>query len=90
MAEPSARDPVVTFFGVALLSVGVLMATLCGLCTGIGLVVSVASGKEGPSIAAMVLIVGGIPFGIGLLLAWVGRAMLRQGMPPPAAPEKAP
>jgi hypothetical protein len=89
MPEAPSRDPVVTFFGVALLSVGVLMATLCGLCTGIALIVSLGGGREGLSIAGMALIVGGIPFAIGLLLIWVGRAVLRP-VKPPAAPEDVP
>jgi hypothetical protein len=82
---PDARDPVVTFFGVALLGVGVLMATLCGLCT----LVMLAFSMSEPGMAATSLIVGGVPFAIGLLLIWVGRQMLR---PPakPAAPEDAP
>jgi amino acid transporter len=84
------RDPVVSFFGVALLGVGVLVATLSGLCTGIALIISLASGYEGLSIAGMALIVGGVPLLIGLALAWAGRAILRSQRPRPATPEDTP
>jgi hypothetical protein len=89
MPEPSARDPVVTFFGVALLGVGVLIATLSGVCTGIALLVSLGGGRDGLSIAGMALVVGGIPFVVGVGLAWAGRVILRS-QKPPAAPEDVP
>ena len=38
MSEPARPDPVRTFFGVALVSVGLLMTCLCGLCTGVFLI----------------------------------------------------
>jgi len=80
MAEP-ARDPVVTFFGVALLGIGVLMATLSGICTGIALVYGMGGSAAGLSITGIALVVGGVPFAIGLVLAWVGRVMLRPPSP---------
>lgn len=90
MSEPARRDPVRTFFGVALLGVGLLIATLCGLCTGIGLIVSAFSGREALGSAGIVLAVGALPTAIGVGLAWVGRIMLRPPSPPPARPEAGP
>ena len=81
MADRPTRDPVVTFLGVALLGVGILIATLCGLCTGIGLIVSAFSGREALSSAGIVLAVGALPTAIGVALAWVGRIILRPAPP---------
>lgn len=81
--------PVQAFFGFLLLAVGLLMAGLCGLCTGAFIVGGLSSlgrnvGDAG-GIVLMALVVGGIPtvMGVGLFIA--GRELLRGARPPKRA-----
>ena len=77
-AEPS---PTTKLFGAFLIAVGVMMATLCGLCSAVFLVGFVASAFQGPGpsaafgLAAFAPFIGGIPTAIGVLLAKVGLDM---------------
>ena len=62
--------------GGILLAIGLLIAGASGLCTGVMLVMSIGqSGSAG--IIPLALLFGGVPFGIGLLLFFGGRALLR-------------
>ena len=81
------------FFGWALITLGGLIATLSGLCT-LGWFAVMAS-ESGPSVAPIVeggltvLLIGGVPFGAGVLLLVVGLRVLRTANRPTAAkPEK--
>jgi hypothetical protein len=75
MSEPE-RDPLRTFFGVALVAVGAMIATLCGLCTGAFLISGLLQ-PGGQGVAALAIPVGGIPTAVGLLLYWAGRKVLK-------------
>ena len=82
------------FFGAALITVGVLLAVLCGTCTalfgGMSLIQIIAGhGAEGEfnanSILPFALIVGAPPTLLGAALIYVGRR-LRRPTPRPSAP----
>ena len=62
--------------GGILLGIGILIAGASGLCSAVLLVTSLT---EPPSLEAplIILIVGGIPFVIGLGLLVLGRALIR-------------
>ena len=82
-------------FGGILLAVGLIIMTLSGLCSGIFIVSMLAEGgfnSEMLSILMMTLIVGGLPFVIGLGLFVFGRVLLRQGRAEQAAadPDRTP
>lgn len=65
-------------FGGIFLGCGLLIAVLSGLCTGM-LLLSAGFGGEDLALALpMALLFGGIPFGIGLGLFFLGRALIRQ------------
>jgi hypothetical protein len=86
MAEPSGRDPVVTFFGVALMAVGGLIALLCGLCAvwvvvG-GLVDILGTPRQIPRVLLLsglpaAAILGGLPTVVGILIFRWGRGLYR-------------
>lgn len=68
-------------FGGILIAIGILIAGVSGLCSGVFLVSMIGSSlKYGiePNGLVMVLIFGGLPFmaGVGLILA--GRALVRR------------
>lgn len=69
------------FWGAMLMAAGILIAGLSGLCSGIliisGLIGGEASGPDALGSLMIVLIVGGIPFAIGLGLFFAGRALAR-------------
>ena len=69
------------FWGAMLMAAGILIAGLSGLCSGIlivsGLMGGEASGPDALSSLMIVLVVGGIPFAIGLGLFFAGRALAR-------------
>lgn len=67
-------SPVRRFFGFALLSVGALIATLCGLCTGFFMVAGIVDQRE---MFVMALVIGGIPTAIGVAMVVFGRRLLR-------------
>lgn len=74
---PSATE---ALFGSLLMGVGLLMVTLCGLCTGLAVIVSGAMAFEGyPAFGSIViaLMVGAIPIAIGAGLFVLGRRMRR-------------
>lgn len=75
-------------FGGILLAVGLIVMTLSGLCSGVFIVMMLAEGSfdsEMLSILMMPLIVGGVPFVIGLGLFVLGRVLLREGRAEQAA-----
>jgi len=73
------------FFGGLLLAIGILIMTGSGLCTLwiIGAGVSSMTLGEALSALPIPLIVGGIPFAIGLGMFFWGRALLRDPEPRP-------
>jgi hypothetical protein len=92
MSEAPKTDPVVGFFGAALIAVGFLMMLLCGGCGAVLFVVFVADGVMHPNdmtMALMPIVLGGVPALIGWGLFRWGRG-LRRGRagptPPPASP----
>lgn len=87
-ASPEVRR----LLGSAMVAVGILMASLCGLCTllvgGSGLIASVHYGGWGEAapMLALALLVGGVPTAIGALLVRSGLRMRRprkSGRQPP-------
>lgn len=91
MTEPHPRDPVRTFFGVALVAVGAMMMVLCGLCTAVFFIGGLIPHGDA-SFSGLSLVIGGIPTAIGVALFLVGRGMLRHPpgdaalRPPPSPP----
>lgn len=74
--------------GGILLAVGLLVMGLSGLCSGVFVVMMLAEGSldsEMLSILLMPLIIGGVPFVIGLGLFVLGRVLLRDGRAEQAA-----
>jgi hypothetical protein len=69
------------FFGGLLMAIGILIATLSGLCSVWFLVMSLAptGGGEfsGMGMLPLIALIGGVPFVTGLGLFFGGRAMVR-------------
>lgn len=64
-----------TFVTYALIAVGGLITALCGSCTGVFLIMGLASNDPqsyGQAMAVMALIIGGLPTLVGVLLLWLG------------------
>jgi len=82
-----------SLFGGILLAVGILVAGLSGLCSLAFLVMGLSEPSGAADFLPMVLLIGGIPFLIGLGLFFAGRSLLRaaraeqQAGNPPAAGE---
>ncbi|MDE8653049.1 hypothetical protein [Novosphingobium album (ex Liu et al. 2023)] len=71
-----------SFFGAALLGCGLLIAALSGLCTlliagGSLIDRSTADAREFFSLLPAVLLIGGVPFLIGLGMFFLGRSLIR-------------
>lgn len=85
MTDAPAPRPVARFFGGLLMAVGGLIAVTAGLCslaiTGMGLFAPAAGPQDFIESLPMVLIAGGGPFVVGLLLFLGGRVLFR-GSPP--------
>ncbi len=80
------RDPIVRLFGAFLMAVGGLMAALCGLCSLAFVMGTVASGTGLDAMGGMlvlVLVLGGLPVGLGLLIFYAGRRLRAKKPPPP-------
>jgi|APAra7269096979_1048534.scaffolds.fasta_scaffold00622_21 hypothetical protein len=77
-SDQERRDPVVRLFGALLMAVGVLIMTLCGLCS-LAVLFSLAGGGGGEfgGMLSLVLVFGGVPIGVGFVLFWVGRTLRR-------------
>jgi hypothetical protein len=67
-----------TFFGGILLAIGILIAGASGLCTVVFLTMTVGHGAGGAEGFSLMLVVGGIPFTIGMGLFFAGRALIRE------------
>ena len=94
MTEPQPSG-VRTFVGGMMVVIGVLMVTLCGLCTAvftIGALVDLARGRSsgelfsGGSLLQAALMLGLPPIGVGALLVWGGLRVQRKPKPPPSPP----
>lgn len=70
------QSPVRRFFGFALASVGGLIMTLCGLCTGFFMIAGLAPGGDG--FLPMAIVIGGIPTAVGVGMFLFGRRLLRR------------
>jgi hypothetical protein len=68
------------FFGGLLLAIGILIMTGSGLCTVVVIGMGLTSMKIGEALSALPLplIVGGVPFAIGLGLFFLGRNLSRE------------
>ncbi|CAN5439280.1 hypothetical protein BH10PSE14_BH10PSE14_25320 [soil metagenome] len=68
------------FFGGLLLAIGILIMTGSGLCTVVVIGMGLSSMKIGEALSALPLplIVGGVPFAIGLGLFFLGRNLSRE------------
>ncbi|MDB5675969.1 MAG: hypothetical protein JWM65_2951 [Sphingomonas bacterium] len=68
------------FFGGLLLAIGILIMTGSGLCTivVVGMGLTSSSINEALTMLALPLVVGGVPFLIGLGMFFVGRALSRK------------
>lgn len=69
-------DAMVRLFGGILLGVGILIATASGLCS---VAVLFGSGRSFADVAGTVLLFGGGPFLIGVVLILIGKSMLGVG-----------
>ncbi|CAN7273150.1 hypothetical protein [Caulobacter sp. LjRoot300] len=76
-SDQNGRDPVVRLFGALLMGVGVLMMTLCGLCSLAALVFTGGSGSEAGGMLLLVLVIGGVPIAVGFGIFWLGRWLRR-------------
>jgi hypothetical protein len=76
-APPTQRLFLRRFFGGLLVTVGVLMAGLAGLCTIAFLGMPGGGGDQ--SMRALVLVLGGPPIVIGAAMAWAGVFLWRKG-----------
>ncbi len=81
---PVPVTPGKSIFGGLVFGLGILMMGLSGLCSGVWIftVISESRGNEWHSLivglASNILAFGGIPFGIGFLLFWLGKRMLKK------------
>ncbi len=66
-----------SLFGGILLGAGILIAGASGLCSLVFLVMGLSEPSGFVDVAPMVLVVGGIPFAIGLGLFFLGRSLVR-------------
>ena len=91
----SQPSPMRTFVGGMMVVIGVLMVTLCGLCTAffaIGALVDMAKGHSGGelfsngSLLQAAVMLGLPPIAIGALLVWGDLRVRRGPRPPPSAP----
>jgi hypothetical protein len=71
-------------WAIALFVIGGLIAAVSGLCTGAMVLSGISdSSAEGQAILMGGLIIGGIPFLVGLALIFVARKWGRKKSPPP-------
>lgn len=77
-SDQDRRDPVARLFGALLMTVGVLMMALCGLCS-LAFIVSVVGGggSDVGGMLLLVLLVGGVPIAVGFGIFWLGRWLRR-------------
>jgi hypothetical protein len=74
----SEVGPVQRFFGGALMAVGFLIMALCGICSTCGVIMGLTDPTfRGGDTLALVLVVGGVPFALGLGLFVAGKAVRR-------------
>lgn len=69
------------FFGGLLLAIGILIMTGSGLCTVVVIGMGLSSGmsaNDALSALPLPLIVGGVPFAVGVGLFFIGRNLARE------------
>jgi hypothetical protein len=64
-------------FGGLLLGTGILIMTCSGLCSLVVVFMGFGEAMRDPSIIMLPLLVGGIPFAVGVGLFWWGRWLLK-------------
>ena len=93
LQDERARMARKRLLGMILMTVGGLMALLCGLCTlAFGFVIlTVPDGGAVGTLSSLLipLIVGGLPTAVGGILFWIGRGMYREGAARLGHPERA-
>ncbi|MDR3512208.1 MAG: hypothetical protein P4L73_11280 [Caulobacteraceae bacterium] len=84
-SNPADDHHVAKLFGAMLMVVGVLIMTLCGICSAGVLVMAIFAATQslgsGLGLLGTDLVVGGLPFGVGLVIFIVGKGLRRE--PPP-------
>jgi hypothetical protein len=68
-----------SLLGGILLAVGILIAGASGLCSLVFLGMGVSEPSGLVDVLPMILVVGGIPFAVGLGLFFLGRSLIRSG-----------
>jgi hypothetical protein len=63
-------------FGGILMAVGILIAGASGLCSA-AIIFSGGMGPEAMSMLPMVMVIGGVPFAVGALIAIGGGALIK-------------
>jgi hypothetical protein len=64
-------------FGGLLLGIGLLVMTCSGICSLVVIIAGFSEAMREPSVIMLPLLIGGVPFVIGLALFFWGRALLR-------------
>jgi len=82
-ASQAADDPTNRLFGLVLMTIGGLMATLCGLCSGgvFVLMVLPSNGSDAGLILVMMLLVGIAPMLLGIFIYQAGSRRYRGALP---------
>ena len=65
------------FFGGLLMAIGILIATLSGLCSAWFLVMTLGSYGGDGSALMFIALIGGVPFVSGVGMFYAGRALVR-------------
>lgn len=90
--EYRAPNPVTRLFGVLLITAGVLIMLLTGLCSGVVLIASIGSMVTSHAYSGfgsgvlVVALFGGLPFVFGAALFIFGRQLIRRPTPPAGPP----
>jgi hypothetical protein len=83
----SEAGPVQRFFGAALMAVGVLVMALCGICSTCGVIMGLTDPTfGGGDTIGLVLLIGGVPFAIGLGTFFAGKALRGRPLERPVLP----
>lgn len=64
--------------GGLLMGLGILIAGASGLCSAAFLVLSLSDSSGAGEMVGLVLVIGGVPFMVGIGLTFAGRHLLRQ------------
>lgn len=73
MSDPGP-GPIARFFSLLLMSAGVLMSVLSGCCS-LYFLFGLNPYMNGAGIWIWILLIGGVPFGLGIVLFYIGRGL---------------